>query len=68
MKESAKQEEPFCPECGSNEIVTDAWVSWNMKTQCWEIEEIFDNSFCYNCENTVNKTQWRDVKENEGGH
>ena len=39
-----------CSYCGSPNVVTDAYASWNTDTQSWELETTFDDGFCYNCE------------------
>lgn len=39
-----------CSECGSEDIVKDAWVRWNVETQEWEIEETFSETYCHECE------------------
>lgn len=39
-----------CSECGSEDIVKDAWVKWNVETQEWEIDDVFSETFCTECE------------------
>jgi hypothetical protein len=40
-----------CKTCGSENVVSDAYVSWNVETQDWDIvESVFDMEFCYDCE------------------
>lgn len=35
-----------CSECGSPDVVADAWVSVNTN----EVEATFDNFYCYECD------------------
>ncbi len=39
-----------CAKCGSDEVVKDAYAQWNVDKQNWEIQNIFDMSFCEVCE------------------
>jgi hypothetical protein len=40
-----------CKHCGSENVVSDAYVSWNVETQEWDtVESVFDMEFCYDCE------------------
>lgn len=39
-----------CANCGSDNVVTDAWVSWDIDSQQWVIDDIFDNDYCKSCE------------------
>lgn len=40
-----------CSWCRSENVVTDAWVKWNVETQEWDIiEDVFDNEYCKNCD------------------
>ena len=40
-----------CSHCGSENVVSDAYVSWNVETQEWDtVESVFDMEFCYDCE------------------
>ncbi len=40
----------ICKECGSENVVMDAWVKWNPEKDDWEIDTVHDNAFCYDCE------------------
>lgn len=44
------KEYPVCATCGSADVSTDAWGSWNIDRQVWELENAFDYSHCNNCE------------------
>lgn len=39
-----------CSNCESEEVVRDAWASWNSDTGEWELHNIFDDAFCETCE------------------
>lgn len=45
-----------CSHCGSERVVKDAWASWDEDLQLWEVESVFDNGFCHDCdgEATIN--------------
>jgi len=43
-----------CGYCGSKDIRTDAWASWDEERQEWVLDEIFDNAFCCTCEKECN--------------
>jgi hypothetical protein len=40
---------PYCNECGSTDVLADAYATWNIETQEWEILNIFDNYVCNVC-------------------
>lgn len=40
-----------CKECGSENVVSDGWVGWNVETQDWDtVENVFDMEYCKDCE------------------
>ena len=41
---------PTCRTCGSERVVRDAWACWNPEFGLWEIETVFDQEFCHQCE------------------
>ena len=45
----------FCKHCGSSDILFDAFAKWNAESQAFEVYDIYDDSFCRECdgENTV---------------
>lgn len=43
-----------CTECGSEDVVSDAWASWDIETQQWVLEDTFDMSYCRSCESESN--------------
>lgn len=41
-----------CKNCGSENISRDAWIMWNVDQQDWIINDIFDEIYCFDCEET----------------
>ena len=39
-----------CGECGSRNVMRDAWAVWNTETQRWELGNVFDDGHCEDCE------------------
>ena len=39
-----------CGNCGSDQVVRDAWAEWSVDNQQWELGEVFDHTFCLACE------------------
>ena len=54
-----------CHNCGSDDIVKDAWASWNVEKQEWELEDFFDDTFCRACAQSYNWADERPVTEEE---
>ena len=44
---------PICKACGSDDVVKDAWASWNPETGLWELMDVFDYDFCRACEQSA---------------
>jgi hypothetical protein len=40
---------PTCVQCGSEEVVRDAWARWNPNPGLWELGNIFDECMCEAC-------------------
>jgi hypothetical protein len=40
---------PTCQQCGSDEVVRDAWARWNPTAGLWELGNIFDECMCEAC-------------------
>jgi hypothetical protein len=55
---TSASEFPICGVCGSKRIVRDAWASWNMETRDWELNAVFDYTFCLACEEEAG-LEWR---------
>ncbi len=41
-----------CSVCKSAEVVADAYAEWNMETQAWELQNVFEYSggYCNACD------------------
>jgi hypothetical protein len=39
-----------CKYCGSDEVKRDALASWNTENQCWELNHVFDQAYCTQCD------------------
>ena len=41
-----------CSVCNSAEVVADAYAEWNMETQAWELQNVFEYgiSYCNACD------------------
>lgn len=35
-----------CPDCGSDDVSRDAYAVWNIETQKWELEGMYDAMQC----------------------
>ena len=51
---------PVCEICGSERVVHDAWACWNRDYAIWELENVFDQMYCRQCEAETRFT-WRRV-------
>ena len=40
----------ICKSCKSDNVVSDAWATWNPERQQMELESTFDNTYCRECE------------------
>lgn len=45
------------PHCNSEEIPRDVYVSWNVDSQQWELENVFDYTIYNKCEREVSPTE-----------
>jgi len=49
----ASQKKPkvnlVCQNCGSDNIVADAYARWDIQTQNWNLSFVFDNKICEDC-------------------
>ncbi len=39
----------ICHICGSDHVTRDAWAVWDVATQDWVIETLFDHAHCHHC-------------------
>lgn len=52
-----------CRKCGSEDVLCDAYASWNVETQEWELSQTFDKgAYCNNCdgETRINEEEIKD--------
>lgn len=49
---------PVCQTCGSDDVLLDAYVSWDYENQAWEIasEPCDKNAYCHTCDGQVSVT------------
>ena len=47
-----------CSECGSNEVVLDAYAQWCVESQDWELCSTYDEAYCTICDG---KTRLKEV-------
>jgi hypothetical protein len=46
-----KKQKPVCGNCGSSDVLADAYASWNSETQDWELSNTFDKgAHCESCD------------------
>lgn len=46
-----------CRSCGSDQVLRDAWASWSLEDQQWQLGEVFDHAFCMACETDCDITE-----------
>lgn len=39
-----------CAYCKSDEVLKDAWASWDQDQQDWVLANVFDRAYCNSCE------------------
>ena len=39
-----------CTTCGGDNVLRDAWACWSNEQQTWELAQVFDHTFCEDCE------------------
>ena len=44
----------ICAICKSENVMADAAVSWNDEINQWEIETVYDNAYCADCDGDTN--------------
>ena len=57
MPKAKKLGMPICAECNSKDVLVDAWASWSVEDQKWELDVTFDNSYCAKCDGEC-KLEW----------
>lgn len=39
----------ICHICGSDHVTRDAWAVWDVATQAWVLDTLFDHAHCHQC-------------------
>lgn len=39
----------ICVACGSDQVMREAWAAWDLTTQDWVLDTIFDYAYCQRC-------------------
>ena len=39
-----------CSTCGSDQVLRDAWAEWDVASQDWVLQNVFDAAYCEKCE------------------
>lgn len=53
----------LCANCGSENIVKDAWAEWDIDKQEWVLSTFFDDTFCQDCESHYNYAEEEELPE-----
>lgn len=53
-----------CKNCGSTEILRDAYARWDQETQEWVLHSIYDEALCVCC----GTTGWNNIEEDDDDH
>jgi hypothetical protein len=51
-----------CETCGSEAVRVDAYAEWDFDSQSWELAELYDYSWCCDCDAGTNIID-KEVKE-----
>ena len=41
---------PVCGRCRSEQVVKEAWATWNSETGLWEVLAVFEKDYCHVCQ------------------
>jgi len=44
-----KKQKPFCPHCGSDNVISDAAAVWDVHTQSWRFVCSYKGKTCADC-------------------
>ena len=56
-----------CSECDGQNVVADAYASWNVDTQQHEVDNVFDKgAYCDDCESSEIRIHEREIPESPG--
>ena len=54
---------PICFNCGSDDILSDAYASWDSIAGAWVLHAAYENWVCLGCEDQDASLRWVDVEE-----
>lgn len=57
------KQKPVCSSCGSEEVLADAYTSWNLETNQWELSATFDKGSYCEAHDGECRIEWVDVVE-----
>lgn len=58
MVEPDQLEKPRCTNCGSVDILRDAWAVWDVDTQQWVLHSCYDAYRCETCDAQSKRVDW----------
>lgn len=49
----------ICIHCKGENVLLDAWASWDIENQEWVLESVYDHAHCHDCEGetTIQETE-----------
>ena len=50
---------PYCSQCGSSEVLSEAFVRWNKRFERWEVSDLLDGNSCCNKCGQGCEIKWR---------
>ena len=53
---------PFCAYCGSDNVVRDAWAEWDIENQEWELQDVYDDAYCFECDDSTS-LEWIEINK-----
>lgn len=59
----AHHEKPICATCGGDNVLKDAWARWDVELQEWQLDNVFDDAFCEDCD-SARKLKWVPITDN----
>jgi hypothetical protein len=59
-----KKTKPVCQNCGSEDVLVDAYAAWNSEDYKYEVELTFDEWFCNGCDGTTKRIEFIPVESN----
>ena len=63
VKKPAPQK-PVCRECGSDDVIADAFAAWDVETQQWKVTQAFEKGGCCEaCGEQDIRFDWVDIDD-----